>query len=348
MMTDMGQSIHDFMRSRKRHWERLEDLLQSLEQGKAAVFTPRDLLDVGRLYREASADLARIQALREDGAPPGDLEVYLNHLVARAYGQIYRTPPSGWNTFRDFLARTFPRTFRESTPWILLALGIFSLGFVYGMAATLTDDGFAPLIVPAHLIRQVEDGKVWFDSILAVRPQASSMIMTNNISVTFLAFALGMTFGLGTLYIMGFNGLLLGSLAGLCHAHGLDIPFWSFVLPHGVIELTAIFIGGGGGFLLSTALFFPGDLPVRDALILRGRQAVRLALGCVPLLVAAGIVEGFFSPARLPAGLKFMTAGLFLAFLFRYLLFSGISERPRAEKGKTGWGYKSPLRFTSR
>jgi uncharacterized membrane protein SpoIIM required for sporulation len=186
------------------------------------------------------------------------------------------------------------------------------------------------LIVPAKLIRQVEGGKVWFDSILAVKPQASSRIMTNNISVTFLAFAFGMTFGLGTVYIMAFNGLLLGALAGLCHIHGLDAAFWSFVLPHGVIELTAIFIGGGAGFLLSTALLIPGDLTRKNALILRGRQAVPLTLGCVPLLIVAGVVEGFFSPVPLPVELKFLVAGILLALLLAYLLFPLTTKAPYA------------------
>ena len=188
--------------------------------------------------------------------------------------------------------------------------------------ATLTDPGFIPLIVPQHLIRQVEGGEVWFDSILSVRPLASSMIMTNNISVSFLAFALGMTFGLGTLYLMTFNGLMLGTLAALCHINGLNVPFWSFVLPHGVIELTAIFMAGGAGFLLGTALFIPGDLPRKEALVQKGRRAVRLVLGCVPLLIVAGIIEAFFSPTPIPAGLKFAMAGILLVLLFSYLLLS--------------------------
>ena len=179
-------------------------------------------------------------------------------------------------------------------------------------------------------MNKVEEGKVWFDSILAVRPLASSMIMTNNISVSFLAFAFGMTFGLGTLYLMVFNGLMLGALAGLCHTRNLDIAFWSFVLPHGVIELTAIFMAGGAGFLLATALLAPGDLPRKQALMARARQAGRLALGCVPLLVVAGFVEGFFSPALIPAGVKFTVAGILLALLLGYLLIPARSSRDDA------------------
>jgi len=316
----MVLSIHNFLQSRKPRWERLETIIRSLEQGQVRGLTAADLLDVGRLYREATADLARLQSMRSRDHPPGEMELYLNQLVARGYGQVYRSPPPGWGSFRRYLRLTLPATFRETAPWTLFAVLTFLLGFLYGLGAALLDSAFVPLVAPPHLIQKVEEGKVWFDSILAIRPLASSMIMTNNISVSFLAFAFGMTFGLGTLYLMVFNGLMLGAIAGLCHTHGLDIPFWSFVLPHGVIELTAIFMAGGAGFLLATALLAPGDLPRKQALVGRARQAGRLVLGCVPLLVVAGIVEGFFSPALVPAGLKFTVAGVLLALLLAYLL----------------------------
>lgn len=325
----MSQSIEKFIESRRPRWERLEELLQSLERGKARKLQPSDLPAISRLYREATADLARLQAFQQEGELPDELVDYLNHLVARAHGQIYRGPSPGWTSLWSFLRSTFPLTFRETAPWTLSALGIFLLGCIYGFAAGLVDDTFIPLVAPPHLIQQVEGGKVWFDSILAVRPLASSVIMTNNISVTFLAFALGMTFGLGTVYIMAFNGLLLGTLAALCHLHGLSVDFWSFVLPHGVIELSAIFVAGGGGLLLGSALIVPGDLSRKEALTQRGRKAVRLILGCVPLLIFAGIVEGFFSPAHLPPWIKFLLAGLLFVLLLCYLLLPAPHNRPR-------------------
>jgi len=325
----MSQSIEKFIESRRPRWERLEKFLQTLELGKTGRLKPADLPDIGRLYREATADLARLQAFHREEALSDELIDYLNHLVARAHSQIYRSPSRGWTHLLSFLRSTFPATFRETVPWTLAALGIFLLGCGYGFVAGLIDDSFIPLVAPPHLIQQVEEGKVWFDSILAVRPLASSMIMTNNISVTFLAFALGITLGLGSVYIMAFNGLLLGTLAALCHLHGLDLEFWSFVLPHGVIELTAIFIAGGGGLLLGSALIAPADLTRKEALVQRGRKAVRLILGCVPLLILAGIIEGFFSPAHLPHWTKFLLAGLLFALLLCYLLVVPPHNRPR-------------------
>ena len=326
----MAQSIQSFTESRRPRWKRLETLIQGLERRKYKNIEASMLKDLGRLYREATADLARLQAFRERGAHPEDLESYLNQLVGRAYAQIYRNPAAKWSGLWGFLHVVFPETFRKTAPWTLIAFGIFVLGFAYGFVISLNDEAFISLIVSPHIIQQVEEGKVWFDSILGVQPLASSMIMTNNISVSFLAFAFGMTFGLGTTYLMAFNGLMVGTIAALCHIHGLDIPFWSFVLPHGVIELTSIFIAGGSGLLLGTGLLLPGDLPRKDALIRQGRRAGRLILGCIPLLVVAGVIEGFFSPAPIPTPLKFAMAGVLFALLLCYLLLIGKKASPSA------------------
>jgi hypothetical protein len=136
---------------------------------------------------------------------------------------------------------------------------------------------------------------------------------------------------------------MVGTLAGLCFTHDLGIPFWSFVLPHGVIELTAIFIAGGAGFLLGGALVFPGDLPRKDALLARAGQAGRLILGCVPLLIIAGVVEAFFSPIHLHAGFKFGMAGILFALLLCYLLLPSrrLKRTPLAGCSKTPI-YKAP------
>jgi uncharacterized membrane protein SpoIIM required for sporulation len=319
----MAESIHKFIESRRPRWEKLETTIRSLERGRLSA---SELMGLTRLYREATADLARLQTFQSQEGLEDELKTYLNHLVARAYSQIYRSSPPRMASLSRFLRSGFTATFRETLPWTLLALSVFAIGLIYGFITAISDSSFVALVVPPPLIQKVEEGTVWFDSILAVKPLASSRIMTNNISVSFLAFAMGMTFGLGTLYLMVFNGVMVGTLAGLCYTHGLSVPFWSFVLPHGVIELTAIFIAGGAGFLLGGALLFPGDLPRRDALLKRAKQAGRLILGCVPLLVIAGIVEAFFSPIQVHAGFKFGMAGILLALLLCYLLLPRTKE----------------------
>ena len=155
----MSQSIEKFIESRRPRWKRLETLIQYLEQGKARELHPSELPNMGRLYREATADLARLQAFQEEGSLPDELVDYLNHLVARAHGQIYRSPAPGWSQLKKFLRYTLPQTFRETAPWTLAAMGIFLLGSTYGFIAGLFDDSFIPLVAPPHLIQKVEGGK---------------------------------------------------------------------------------------------------------------------------------------------------------------------------------------------
>jgi uncharacterized membrane protein SpoIIM required for sporulation len=342
---EMAQSIQNFIRLRKPRWDRLEQLIRALERGDLKNRTSWNPLELAGLYREAAADLARLQSFRSKGALPEDLETYLNQLVGRAYGQIYRAPPPRMSALWEFLRSTFPAVFLKTVPWTLTAFGIFFVCALYGFVVTLTDDSFIPLIVSPKLIREVEEGKVWFDSIVAVSPLASSRIMTNNISVCFLSFALGITCGLGTVYIMASNGLMLGALAGLCHIHGLDTPFWSFVLPHGVIELTAIFISGGAGLLIGTALLFPGDRTRKDALARQGREAGRLVIGCVPLLVVAGVIEGFVSPTMIPATVKYSLAGFLFLILLAYLVSPFFTKDPGAlPPGTASWPLKRAFR----
>ena len=142
--------------------------------------------------------------------------------------------------------------------------------------------------------------------------------------MTFFAFALGAVFGLGTLYVLAFNGASFGAIIALTYRAGFGNDLLlGFVISHGVIELTCIFIAGGAGLLIGTALLMPGNLSRADALKSRGMEAVRLIIGCVPLLVVAGIIEGFISPQPIPAVIKIGIGLLTGITLYSYLLLAG-------------------------
>ena len=161
---------------------------------------------------------------------------------------------------------------------------------------------------------------MWTHGIVAIKPLASSQIMTNNILVSLAACATGMFFGLGPLYMMLFNGLLIGVVGPACERAGMSLQLWSFVAPHGALELPAIFIAGGAGFVLAHGILFPGTLPRRDSVALAGRTAIRLLLGVIPMLVVAGVIEGFVSPTATPVGVKFVISGALFTLLLLYLL----------------------------
>ena len=151
----------------------------------------------------------------------------------------------------------------------------------------------------------------------------TSTIMVNNIYVSVLAFGFGLTLGLGTLFVLAQNGMMLGALAAVFTARGQGVLFWSLILPHGVWELTAIFLAGAAGLQIGLALLRPGQMSRRDALLGAGRQAVSLmGLVCV-LLVLAAVVEGFFTPSDLPSWAKLLFSGIAFVLLSVYLFFGG-------------------------
>jgi uncharacterized membrane protein SpoIIM required for sporulation len=143
--------------------------------------------------------------------------------------------------------------------------------------------------------------------------------MTNNLSVTFATFATGITFGLGTFYYLFFNGMLLGVIGAACHQYSMSILLWSFVAPHGSLELPAILISGGAGFRLGYGMLFPGSLRWKESVAIAGIEATRLVSGIIPMLVVAGCLEGFFSPSHAPIGLKFTVGGLLFTLLNLWL-----------------------------
>jgi len=160
-------------------------------------------------------------------------------------------------------------------------------------------------------------------------PIMATAIMSNNVRVTFLAFAAGILAGVGTALVLVFNGVQLGAVAGVFANYGANLQLWSFVLPHGLIELTAICIAGGAGLWLGSAFLLPGRMTRREALVVRGREAVSLIGGTAVMLVVAGLIEGFISPSDLPREVKLTLAALFALAMVAYLALAGRNEQAR-------------------
>ena len=308
-----------WLEKRKPHWERLEKIVEQSGASGLRALSYRQLQEFGLLYRQVAADLASV---REDVAG-ARLASYLNQLMGRAHNLIYmgrRARPSGMGRF---YAQTFPRIFRTTFNYTLAAFVIFMAAAAAGFLASLGDPSFQRFFLGGRMSETIERHKMWTESIVAIKPLASSAIMTNNISVAFATFAMGITAGAGTVYMMLMNGLILGVISAACWQAGMGLNLAEFVAPHGVLELPAIFIAGGGGLLIARAVLFPGSLPRRDALVFYGGQGVRLALGIIPILVVAGILEGFLSPSHLPAAAKFVCATAAGGLLIMYLTQAG-------------------------
>jgi uncharacterized membrane protein SpoIIM required for sporulation len=303
-----------WLETRKPFWARLEQLVERSRKG-VSLLSHSELQELGLLYRQTASDLA---AVRED-ASSRQLSTYLNQLLGRSHNLIYLGHKPKVSGIVRFYRDTYPQTFRETLPQTLLTVAIFVFAGVIAAAVTLHDPAFAYRLLGPRMMETIEQRKMWTESIVTIKPLASSGIMTNNLTVAFTAFALGITAGIGTIWMILTNGLLIGVIGAATWKAGMALQLWSFVAPHGVLELPAIFIAGGAGLEIARGMLFPGMLPRKISLAHAGSRAAKLLLGTFPLLVVAGLIEGFFSPSNAPIPAKFALAALLFTVLILYL-----------------------------
>jgi uncharacterized membrane protein SpoIIM required for sporulation len=324
----MGQPIlNKTAEERRERWRELSRILEKVGRVGLRGISSDELIDLGRLYRRAAADLARA---RTAGLDPREIQ-FLNALVGRAYGYVYTSETRGISSVKTFFTREFPQAFRRCFPFIGTAFTVFVLAALFGLIATYyNSDAPEALLGPGRtaqlqgIAERHVGRKDWLPG--EMRPIASSSIMTNNIMVSILAFSLGIFGCLGTLFLIFYNGLMIGAVAAAVHQHHVGVSFWAFVAPHGVLELPAIFIAGGAGLLLGYALINPGETSRREAVREAGGEAVKLIMGVAAMLVVAGTIEGFFSPSLLPSPLKFSLAAALFTGLVAYLTLAGREE----------------------
>src|SRR5215469_671226 len=310
-----------WLEKRKPYWARLEQLVHISGRGVSAL-RHSELQELGLLYRQTASDLA---AVRED-ASSRQLAVYLNQLLGRSHNLIYHGQKKKVSGIVRFYGETYPRVFRETLPPTLIAFAIFAMTGLVGWIVTIRDPGFAYRVLGPSMMETIERREMWTHSILSIKPLASSGIMVNNLYVAFRTFALGITAGLGTILEMVRNGLRIGVVGAATWKAGMALQLWSFVAPHGVLELPAIFIAGGAGLEIARGLLFVGFLPRRKSLAQAGGRAARLFLGTMPMLIVAGVIEGFFSPSGAPVKMKFLLAAALFAALLSYLFFVNRSQ----------------------
>jgi uncharacterized membrane protein SpoIIM required for sporulation len=287
-------TLAHFLDERAPVWSELDELVGGA--GRRGRLAPDRILRVGELYRAAAADLA----LARQRWPSDPAVIRLEGLVARARHLVYAAPRR----------RLSPISFYASGYWRLVAARPLMLAvsaiLVFAPAAlaagwALDDPGAAGGLVPAKYRSVSEPRTQGTDLGYTADEEAgtSAEIFTNNIRVTLLSFAGGITGGIGTVAVLLFNGVLLGAVAGLAWGAGNGRPFVELVVAHGVLELSCIVVGGAAGLRLGWALIAPGRLPRLVSLQREARRTLLIAVGTAPWLVLAGLVEGFLTPSGL-------------------------------------------------
>lgn len=311
-----------FVQQRSAEWDEIERLLSRAGRRGIRALTPGDVERLGRLYRALGTDLAYAQH-RYDAR----LVEYLNRMTARAHAYVYGpTALSGWKRVGDFYAVDFPREVRRSIAAVLLctALTVGSAVMSYVVVRAHPNDAYALLperIVPSQIRRSLHDSN--FKIAETDSPLVSTAIISNNVRVAIIAFAGAATLGALTVYIIIFNGIMLGGLGAMFTNSGFGADFWATIAPHGIIELTAIQIAGAAGLLIAAGVLVPGRLRRRDAIVRNARRAGVLFGGVVSMLLAAGTIEGFISPLRWPIAARLLFGFAMAIALYGYLAASG-------------------------
>jgi uncharacterized membrane protein SpoIIM required for sporulation len=318
-----------FIQTERPHWTALEEILKWLESGPDRNMSLQDIERFHGLYQRASADLAKVASAASDG----ELRRYLEWLVSRAYAEIHETRERRkFRPWRWFTA-DFPQAFRRHVRAFQLALALTVLGIGFGAIAIRVDPEAKAVLMPFEGLQmspaqrvareQQQQGK----QLAGKKGRFSAELMTHNTQVALTTLALGMTFGFGTVAVLFYNGVILGAVA-LDYIHGGQGVFLlGWLLPHGVIEIPAILLGGQTGLVIAYALIGWGSRTSRaERLRAILPDVAALAGGAALMLVWAGIVEAFLSQYHepvIPYGLKISFGVLEAVLLALFLSRAG-------------------------
>jgi uncharacterized membrane protein SpoIIM required for sporulation len=306
-----GVATSRFVRAKEAAWLRLSELLDRCQRRGVGGLTGEELVELGRLYRRAAADLAYVRTHLADP----ELAGRLNQLVARAHGVVYVSEGGGWRSIPRFFWREFPETLWQARRYVLVvALLLLGAGLLAYVSAALHTP-FGEGIPPRDYLLPMDRGSAQFRP----GPSVLGFVTTNNIGVAFRAFAGGVTAGAFTVVAIVANGLMLGKIAAIMAGKGQAVRFWAAILPHGVLELSAIVIAGAAGLVIGWSIIAPGDLSRRRAVAVAGARAVRMVIGTVPMFVLAGTIEGLLSFTNVPAAVKLSVAAMSAVVLAVYV-----------------------------
>lgn len=324
--------LQKFVASERPYWSELETMLNTLENQTRQRLPLEGLRRFHYLYERTAADLAKVNSF----ASEPETRRYLESLVARAYGEIHETrdrqhrfSPVAW------FFQTLPQTFRRHVRAFWLSLGITLIGAIFGGFAVAYDPEAKASVLPEMFANHLGDPaeRVAREERDADNPSAGDMssfsaqLMVNNIGVSIKAMALGMTWGIGTIILLFYNGIILGLVAVDYVMAGQTVFLLGWLLPHGSIELPAVIIGGQAGLMIAGALIGWGQRnTMRQRLRALTPDLTTLIAGVAIMLVWAGIIEAFFSQYHapiLPYAVKIAFGATELVLLVVFLSHSG-------------------------
>jgi uncharacterized membrane protein SpoIIM required for sporulation len=327
--------LERFIDEEKKYWTELETILDKLDRDPLKKMNLSEIKRFHYLYQGTSSDLARVMGFSAET----EIRRYLESLVGHAYAEVHelREKPHRFSPLHWFF-HVFPQTFRQHMRAFVLALLITAFGFAIGGIAVSIDTEAKRIILPfSHLqmdpskrVAYEEKAGATKDRLKGKKATFSAFLMTHNTRVSLFTFAMGFSWGIGTILLLFYNGIILGAIAlDFVHA-GQSTFLLGWLLPHGAIEIPAILLAGQAGFILAGALIGWGRrISLKKRLRTVAPELVTLLYGLAVMLICAGIVEAFFSQYHepvIPYGAKIIFGVLELIALILFLGFSGKSK----------------------
>jgi uncharacterized membrane protein SpoIIM required for sporulation len=287
-----GMSDTAWLNARMPLWNALSSQAQTLQHRPARSVAEALALVDG--YRSVGRDLSVAQSLN----PGSRTAAGLKALQYRLHGVIHRHPPAGWRGVWERVRDGVPAAVREIAGKIVWTVVLMAASALAGWCLISSFPALISLVASDAMIEHVESGTLWTDGLINVTPSSllSAQILSNNIVVSLFAVCSGVLFGLGTFYLIGLNGFMLGAIFAFVHQHGLGQRLFTFIIAHGMVELSVICIAGAMGAAIGDALIRPTRASRRESFHSCVTRLAPLMAFCAVLLIGSGAIEGFISP----------------------------------------------------
>ncbi len=317
-----------FVALHAKEWDSLQAWLGELDRQPKRGMRSEQALDFPAAYRRICHHLA----LARGRGYSHEVTERLQLLVQRGHRVLYRPPPPRWHRAAAFLVVEFPRLVRSQWRCMALAAALFYLPALALLAWLQVHPELAHTLFSSARLAQFErmydPANPQLGRSSGTNLQMFGYYVFNNVSIAFRTFASGLLFGVGAIYVLGANGIVIGGVAGHLEAIGYGGPFWRFVATHSAFELTAMVIAGGAGLQLGLTLLAPGRRRRGPALVEAGWIGAKLALGAFAMLVVAACIEAYWSSqVGLPDALRFGVAALVWLLVLVWLGFGGRAGR---------------------
>lgn len=315
----MKQSQDEFIAARKPAWDELDSLLAR----KSALhrLPPASIARAASLYRDVCSDLMRARG----AGYSADVVDLLDALAGRACAALYSAPPYRLAALWELVAFGFPAAVRRNARFVALSALLFVLPGILGFVGASRSRGFAVQIMSESMVAQME--KAYGDFGNGRGEGTDAMMATfyvyNNVGIAFRCFATGILFGLGSIFFLVYNGLVIGVVAGAVGAAGHGRNLFTFIVGHGAFELTAIVISGAAGIAMGYALVDTGPRTRWESLRAKAGDLFRLIMGAALMLLVAAFIEAFWSPSSVLPQVKWGVAGALYLLVLAYLALAG-------------------------